>query len=175
MLGHLGRVKSLVYSPDGKWLASGGDHSPAQGSDGESIRIWDAQTGQQIGELKGLDHSGIETISLSPDGKLLASSSHDTFVRIWDLQTRSVLHKLAGHTLEVDVCAFLPDGETLVSGCKDTTIKFWDVKTGQLLKTLTGHTGRVESLCVSPSGKTLVTGGGGGETAIRIWDISKIR
>jgi len=33
----------------------------------------------------------------------------------------------------------------------------------------------VESLCVSPHGKTLITGGGGGETVIRVWDISKIR
>lgn len=63
----------------------------------------------------------------------------------------------------------------MVSGSKDTTIKFWNTQTGKLLRTLTGHTGRIESLGFSPDGKTLVTGGGGGDSSVRLWDISDFK
>ena len=71
--------------------------------------------------------------------------------------------------------AMSPDGKTLVSGSLDRSIKLWDAPSGQLLKTMTGHTGRVECLRVSADGKTLATGGGGGDTSVRIWDLSNAR
>ena len=60
----------------------------------------------------------------------------------------------------------------MASGCKDKSIKLWDARTGRLRRTLTGHTGRVESLAFSPDGRTLATGGGGGDTSIRLWDLT---
>ena len=83
------------------------------------------------------------------------------------------VHVLKGHNAEVDSVAFSPDGKTLASGGKDTPIKLWDAETGKLLRTLTGHTGRVESLAFSPDGKTLATGGGGGDTSVKLWDLTK--
>ncbi len=72
-----------------------------------------------------------------------------------------------------DSVAFSPDARILASGSKDTFLKLWDAKSGQLLKTLTGHTGRVESLAFSPDGKLLATGGGGGDTTVKLWDMTK--
>ena len=83
------------------------------------------------------------------------------------------VQSLKGHTAEVDAVEFAPDGATLASGGKDTFIKIWDVRTGKLLRTLKGHTGRVESLAFSPDGKTLATGGGGGDTSVKLWDLTK--
>jgi WD40 repeat protein len=117
--------------------------------------------------------SGLECIAFSPDSKLLAGSTQEDAVRLWNVTTGEVQHTLKGHQGEVDSVSFSPDGKRVASGCKDQTIKLWDTRTGKWLRTLSGHTGRVESLTFSPDGKTLATGGGGGDTSVRLWDLTK--
>jgi WD40 repeat protein len=166
MNGHTHRVKSVVYSPDGQWIATAATD--------RTIRFWDVKSGKETAKLEG--HTGdIETLALSPNGKFLASSSNDATVRLWDTTTFNSERTLQGHDSEVDSVGFSPNGETLASGSKDKTIKLWEVRTGKLLRTLTGHTGRVESLAFSPDGKTLATGGGGGDSSVRLWDLTKDR
>ena len=64
---------------------------------GESISIWDAQTGQELVSLKG--HSGrVWSVAFSPDSKRLASGSEDQTVKVWDTQTGQELLSLKGHT-----------------------------------------------------------------------------
>lgn len=164
LTGHTARVKSVVWSPDGETIATA--------STDRTIRLWDARTGETRAVLEG--HAGdLETLAYSPEGRLLASSSGDTTVRLWDARAGNHLRTLAGHTAEVDSVAFSPDGRIVVSGSKDATIRAWDVATGEPLATLTGHTGRIESLAFSPDGGTLATGGGGGDTSVRLWDMTE--
>ncbi|KAL9566564.1 hypothetical protein ACKAV7_009479 [Fusarium commune] len=76
--GHIRAVNSVVFSHDSKRVASG--------SDDETIRIWDAETGECEQELKG--HSGIVTsVVFSHDSKKVASASRDEIIRIWDAET----------------------------------------------------------------------------------------
>ena len=131
-----------------------------------------ADTDSSARTLEGHTAS-VMALVFSSDGKLLAGSSNDTTVRLWDTTTWKTVRTLQGHTAEVDSVDFAPDGQTVASGSKDKAIKLWDAKTGKLLRTLTGHTGRVESLAFAPDGKTLVTGGGGGDSAIKLWDLTK--
>jgi serine/threonine protein kinase len=65
--------RSVAFSPDGKRLASD--------ADGKTVKVWDAQTGQ---ELLALKHSGVNSVAFSPDGKRLAGSGPDGRVTIWD-------------------------------------------------------------------------------------------
>jgi WD40 repeat protein len=50
------------------------------------LRVWDAQTGQQLLCLTG--HTGsVLSVAFSPDGKRIASGSHDRTLKVWDAQT----------------------------------------------------------------------------------------
>src|SRR5204862_53347 len=116
----------------------------------------------------------VYAVVFSPRGDLLASGSADRTVKLWEPRTGKVLQTLKGqHTDIVRAVAFAPDQKTLASASVDRTVRLWDLATGTTTHTLTGHTGRVESLEFSPDGKTLATGGGGGDTSIKLWDLTK--
>lgn len=73
-------------------------------------------------------------------------------------QSRSAcLMTLAGHTKEVETCAFSPDGSRIVSASQDKTLKLWDAKTGAGLATLAGHAYSVQACAFSPDCSLIVS------------------
>jgi WD40 repeat protein/serine/threonine protein kinase len=161
--GHTSFIDSVAYSPDGKRLASCSD---------EEIKVWDAQTGQELLTCKG--HTGnLWRVAYSPDGKRLASASADQTVKVWDAQTGQELLTLKGHTGAATSVAYSPDGKRLASaGGRDGTVKVWDAQTGQELLTCKGHT-FIESVAYSPDGKRLASGAWNETTkkpAVKVWD-----
>jgi WD40 repeat protein len=88
--GHQESVGSVAFSPDGKHIVSG--------SEDETIRIWDADTGQSLmGPLEGHQDS-VWSVAFSPDGKRIVSGSEDKTIRIWDADTgQSLMGPLEGH------------------------------------------------------------------------------
>ncbi|MBW4457979.1 MAG: ribosome assembly protein 4 [Nostoc indistinguendum CM1-VF10] len=158
--GHTNAVWSVMYSPDGKTIASG--------SDDNTIKIWDVTTGKAIKTLTG-HTSRVDSVVYSPDGRTLASGSADKTIKIWDITTGQAIKTLTGHSSYVRSVVYSPDGRTLASGSDDKTSKIWDITTGQAIKTLTGHTSRVDSVVYSPDGKTLASGSW--DKTIKIWDV----
>jgi WD40 repeat protein len=165
VFGHTNIVWSVCFSPDGTRIASG--------SGDDTIRLWDASTGEELHTLKG--HTGyVLSVSFSPDGTRIASGSGygDKTIRLWDASTGEELHTLKGHTDIVFSVSFSPDGTRIASGSRDKTIHLWDTSTGEELHTLKGHTDDVYSVSFSPDGTRIASGSGYGDKTIRLWDAS---
>ncbi len=113
LTGHSSGVRSVAYSPDGRYLASG--------SWDKTIKVWEVVTGTELRTLAG--YSGwVWSVVYSPYGRYLASGSHQT-IKIWQVATGKVLRTLTGHSDWVKSVAYSPDGRYLASGSGDKTIK----------------------------------------------------
>ena len=81
----LGHIRG--HSPDG--------HTLVAASQDNSVRLWDAKTGQELRVLKG--HADLVTsVSFSPDGQVLASASRDHTLKLWDGKTGQELRRFKG-------------------------------------------------------------------------------
>ncbi|CAG7852581.1 Ribosome assembly protein 4 {ECO:0000303/PubMed:16221974} AltName: Full=Notchless protein homolog 1 {ECO:0000250/UniProtKB:Q9VPR4}; AltName: Full=Ribosome biogenesis factor RSA4 {ECO:0000303/PubMed:19737519} [Serendipita indica DSM 11827] len=160
--GHEGEVSAVGFSPDGSQIVSG--------SSDNTIRLWDAATGQAVGEpLRGHEH-WVNAVGFSPDGSQIVSGSSDNTIRLWDAATgQAVGEPLRGHEGVVSAVGFSPDGSQIVSGSSDNTIRLWDAATGQAVgEPLRGHEGRVNAVGFSPDGSQIVSGSD--DNTIRLWD-----
>jgi WD40 repeat protein/DNA-binding SARP family transcriptional activator len=123
--GHTNAVRSVCFSPDGRLLASA--------SMDQTIRLWDARTGQLLKILP--EHtSDVFALSFSPDSTLLASGSDDQTVRVWDiasalgLQTNQNVKTWSYQAPgAVHSVCFSPNGTTLASSSSNGTIQLFDV------------------------------------------------
>lgn len=110
----------------------------------------------EIMTLRG--HLGsVQSVSFSPDGKLLASGGVDKTVKIWDVATGKIIRSMRGHAKGVTTVFFSPDGKFVMSGSKDKTVKVWNVDTGERMQSTAGITCSGSPTAFSPDGTLLAT------------------
>jgi eukaryotic-like serine/threonine-protein kinase len=175
--GHLSALICLAWSPDGTWLASGGE-------DGE-IKIWNPTARDALAKYDSIQASAVDW---NPDGIRIATASVDGFITIFDAATETVLKKIM--TPQTLSCvAWSGDGNRLatciggdgpISSSLDHPaevveaahrlhpITIWDPKSGREILTLRGQLGAMDRVAWSPDSKRLVSSGRDGTA--KVWD-----
>jgi WD40 repeat protein len=116
------------------------------------------------------NHEGaVWDVAFSKDGLLLASSSSDASVVLWDVESRSVRRILEGHSGAVRSVAFSPAQPLLASGGEDNTVRLWHYLKDDSSQVLKHHTGAVWALEFSPDGAYLASASA--DKSAVIWDV----
>src|SRR5262249_46490402 len=174
---------TLAFAPDGQALAAAGSY--------HGVCVLDVATDKQRCRPSAAHESNIRQVALSPDGRLLATASHDRTVILWETAGGRALRELRGHESWVYAVAFAPDGRTVASGGSDGMVYLWDTATGKQLRQLDvdGEKRvlgmaevRVGHLAFSPDRKVLAVGLGqsggpvlrlrNGGTGIRLYEVA---
>ena len=123
--------------------------------------------------------AGVMSVAISPDAGFVAAGSRDTIVRIWDVETGTLVDRLRGHGDSVYSVAFTPDGK---AGSLDKTLKYWELNTananarkanerfGKCVLDFTGHKDYVLSVGISHDGQWVVSGSR--DRGVQFWDKS---
>ena len=111
-LGHKNSVRSVAITQDGKYIVSG--------SDDETIKLWDIQTGKEVRSFEG--HTDIvRSVAITPDGKYIVSVSNDKTIKLWDIQS-GALHVSFVSFKNGEWLAWKPNGEY---NCSDGAYKYF--------------------------------------------------
>jgi WD40 repeat protein len=159
LIGHTSDVYSLSFSPDGKYLASGGRD--------KLVRIWDTSTWTQIKSYTYHTDS-VFTVFFTQDGNFTLSGSADGRVMLVRWSDAKLTHEFAGHNGMVNRLAVSPDGTKFVSGGEDMIVRVWSLSSYSQLYALSGHSGSIKSVAFSPNGKIIATGSS--DKTLKLWD-----
>ena len=107
-------IEKVLFSPDGKSVASTGTHG--------HLQIWNSKSGRCTAEWP--EASG-QVLAYSPDGRFVAVAKTD--IAIWDVAARKELIRFTGHRSKVNAITFEPRGRVLASASDDGTLLVWDL------------------------------------------------
>jgi hypothetical protein len=156
--GHRGAVLSATFSPNGQYIASGGDD--------RNLRLWHTNSGKPI-RSPLLGHQGpITSVSFAPDGQYLASASRDSSARIWNIKKHTWSYTLLGHKAPLTAVAFSHDGSMIATASLDHTVWLWDAAIGMKLTSLHGHQQGALSAQFSPDNRFVISGSSDGSARV---------
>lgn len=161
---------AVVFSPDGKLLASAGAD--------DALRLWNASTRTLVASPLTGHTSIIGALTFSHHGRLLASGSWDRTIRLWDVRTAQLSGApLEGAAMPITGLTFSPDDRLLAVASIDGAVVIWNIMTrklvGMVIEPKSIGMGTTNSVAFSPHGELLITTDDSGN--IRVWDVTNKR
>ncbi len=155
-------INAAVFTADGQLAITG--------SEDGAISIWDVQGGKRIKRFTEGGNAKVLSVDVSndPQAPLIASTSTDRTILIWDMEGH-IVHRLQGHTDWVNAVHFSPDGNRLLSASSDATWRLWDIRLERELMRRQSSKLGLFSAAWLPDGHQIVTGQDDG--VVRLWDI----
>nr|POF14216.1 vegetative incompatibility protein het-e-1 [Quercus suber] len=126
-------------------------------------KTWSAETQK----FEGHD-SYVVAVAFSPDGQVIASTSGDRTIRLWNVVTGEQTQKLEGHDGDLSAVAFSSDGQIIASASTDQTVRLWNAVTGEQIHKLEGHNGIVNSVAFSLDGQVIASASH--DRTVRLWN-----
>ncbi|TPX30245.1 hypothetical protein SmJEL517_g06147 [Synchytrium microbalum] len=171
-------IRSVCFSPDGHFLATGAED--------RVIRVWDINQKKIRWALTGHEQD-IYSLDWSGDGRVVVSGSGDRSVKVWDMETgkctitmqneddrynrppQSAATSGIKDSGVTSVGVSPVDGYCVAAGSLDKIVRVWCLRTGTLLERFEGHRDSVYSVSFSPDGKSIVSGSL--DKTIKVWDL----
>lgn len=163
--GHINHVGALDFSPDSRFLASGG---------AATLRIWDLQNDKEIHAINWSENrvgnDSFSSIQFSPDGRYIAAGSYKSGgLKLWQVSSGQSIKEFQQIGTGVTALAFSPDGNNLTASFYDGKVATWHIQSASEPTVLVGETEGIYAVAASPNGYLVASGNGIG--VIFIWDI----
>jgi WD40 repeat protein len=161
LVGHSQDINTAIYSPDGKLILTASADTTA--------RLWDADTGKELGAKRMMHPWSLKGARFNPKGNLVITAGANGTARIWDWTLMEAREIPTGTTVALRDAAFSPDGRLVITASEDSTARIWDLETLEPVGAPLRHESWVNRSDFSPDGRYVVTASF--DRSARIWDL----
>ncbi|QDV22020.1 WD40 domain-containing protein [Aureliella helgolandensis] len=147
---HSDSVLSLRFSPDGRWLASGGAD--------KLCRLFDVESGEMIRAFEGHSHH-VLAVDWQNNGQQLATASADNSIKVWSADTGEQQRTIAGFSKEVTSVHYLGQTTQFIATAADGSVRLYNADDGKQIRVFSGAENAIYSAAPSADGKRVTVGG----------------
>jgi WD40 repeat protein/tRNA A-37 threonylcarbamoyl transferase component Bud32 len=156
-----GWVVSVVFSPDGRYVATG--------SHDQTARVFEVASGKEMARVS--HQSGVTAVTFSPDGRFVASASIDNTSRVFRAMGGKEVARLS-HEAGVEHVVFSPDGCYVATGSGDHTARVFEATSGKEVARF-NHQAGVHWVGFTADGRHLATASS--DQTVRVFEVSSAK